>query len=52
MKSLWHLGYFYISQNREACCKLWLLFNASVTSEKLSLVSLDLAAIAEESPAI
>ena len=37
MKSLWHPGYFYISQSREACCKLWLLFNASVTSE-LSLV--------------
>ena len=38
MKSLRHLGYFYISQSREACCKLWLLFNASVTSEELSLV--------------
>ena len=37
MKSLWHLGYFYISQSREACCKLWLLFNTSVTSQ-LSLV--------------
>ena len=37
MKSLCHPGYFYISQSREACCKLWLLFNASVTSE-LSLV--------------
>ena len=37
IKSLWHPGYFYISQSREACCKLWLLFNASVTSE-LSLV--------------